>query len=235
MSDDDLDYRVSFIESFRRRGIFPPGVRTLSVGSLLWRSPESEDPKPSESMLQQFKQLRERGNRHAYAESREEIFQLQRRLRFELHHWLTHHFMSTAEGPTDAEFLGLDPQRSFEVHTARIAYRSSPDGGMSPQLLVGLLQSTTTPVDPRDPDGPKMSFEGGSTVVADLRARKVRYCIRKNLQSSSRLLRQQAFALNEFDSLRATYRGVRSLGDSEAAIDNSTFDKEPFALIHRGS
>ncbi len=229
VSDDDLDYRVSFIEAFRRRGIFPPGVRTLSVGSLLWRSPESEEPMPSEALLQHFKQLRERGMGHVYAESREEVFHLQRRLRAELHRWLSQHIRSSGVGRQDAGFLGLDPDESFEVHTARIAYRSSPDGGMSPQLLAGLLQTTTKPVDPADPHGPQMSFEGGCTVVADLRAKKIRYCIRKSLQSESRLSRQQQFALNEFDSLQATYRGVRLLGDNR-----SNSDIEPFALIHRG-
>jgi hypothetical protein len=229
VSDDDLDYRVSFIEAFRRRGIFPPGVRTLSVGSLLWRSPESEEPMPSDALLQQFNQLRERGMGHLYAESREEVFRLQRRLRAELHHWLSQHIQSSGVGRQDAEFLGLDRDKSFEVHTARIACRSNPDGGMSPQLLVGLLQTTTRPVDSTDPHGPQMSFEGGCTVVADLRAKKVRYCIRKSLQSESRLLRQQQFALNEFDSLQATYRGVRLLGD-----DRPISNIEPFALIHRG-
>src|SRR2546423_9776986 len=40
--DDDRGYRVAFIEAFRRRGIFPPDVRTLSVDSLRWRDPTTE-------------------------------------------------------------------------------------------------------------------------------------------------------------------------------------------------
>ncbi|MEP6849057.1 MAG: hypothetical protein ABI999_09390 [Acidobacteriota bacterium] len=34
--DDDLGYRVAFIESFRRRGIYPRDLRTLSEDSLSW-------------------------------------------------------------------------------------------------------------------------------------------------------------------------------------------------------
>jgi hypothetical protein len=34
VSEDDLNYRLSFIESFRKRGIFPQDVKTLSVESL---------------------------------------------------------------------------------------------------------------------------------------------------------------------------------------------------------
>jgi len=38
--DDDRRYRVAIISAFREWGIFPPGVRSLSVDSLLWSPPE---------------------------------------------------------------------------------------------------------------------------------------------------------------------------------------------------
>jgi hypothetical protein len=34
--EDDLGYRIAFIEAFRRRGIYPRDLRTLSEGSLQW-------------------------------------------------------------------------------------------------------------------------------------------------------------------------------------------------------
>jgi len=37
--NDDLGYRVAFIEAFQRRGIYPQTVRNLSVESLLWKPP----------------------------------------------------------------------------------------------------------------------------------------------------------------------------------------------------
>lgn len=36
VTDDDLGYRVAFIEAFRRRGIYPQNIRTLSEESLCW-------------------------------------------------------------------------------------------------------------------------------------------------------------------------------------------------------
>ncbi len=225
--DDDRHYRVSFVEAFRRRGIYPPGVQSLSVGALLWRPPEEEDPPPSATLLRGLDQLRDPGSEHLYAPTRADVFHLQRKLRGELHRWLERHFKEDDDGVSDARFLGLDPKKSFEVHIARFAFRVRPDDGISPQLLVGLLQTTTKSVDARDPEGPKMAFEGGCTLVADLRARKISYCIRKSLASSSRLLRQQQFALQEFDSLHATYLNVRSLSESGPP-------PEPFALLHRG-
>jgi hypothetical protein len=228
VADDDLHYRVSFMEAFQRRGICSRSVRTLSVGSLLWRSPDDEERPPSDTLLRSLEQLRDPAAEQIYAGSREMIFHSQREMRFKFHQWLEERFRADSE-KWDATFLGLDPTQSFEVHTVRIAYRWNPDGGVSPQLLVGLLQTTTKPVDPGDPHGPSMSFEGGSTIVADLRKQKILYCIRKHPGSLARLARQQQFAAREFDSLRATYQGARSLSES-----GHPGGEEPFALIHRG-
>ena len=43
VEDDRLKYRVAFVEAFRRRGIYPPDVRTMSVDSLIWRTPENDE------------------------------------------------------------------------------------------------------------------------------------------------------------------------------------------------
>jgi len=69
-----------------------------------------------------------------------------------------------------------------------------------------------------------MAFEGGSTIVADLRRLKIRYCIRKNVTSAARQARQQAFAASRLESTRATYLGSGTILD----------DAEPFAVLHRG-
>src|SRR5262249_20341535 len=151
-----------------------------------------------------------------------------RAMRLRLHKWLEDHFKNPVYGPTDAEFLGLEPKQPFEVHTARIAYRANPDGGVTAQMVIGVLQTKRIPVDPKDPVGAKMVFEGGSSIIVDLRKQKVRYCIRKRLRSDTRLERQRQFAVGEFDSLRSTYLGERALG-------RFTQVTEPFALVHRGS
>lgn len=40
--DDELEYRLAFVEAFRAWGIMPPGVRSLSVESLLWPTPTQD-------------------------------------------------------------------------------------------------------------------------------------------------------------------------------------------------
>ncbi len=66
---------------------------------------------------------------------------------------------------------------------------------------------------------------GGSTVVVDLRTRKIAYCIRKSVRSETRARRQSAFA-REFalTSARTTYFGAPDLDEQV----------EPFGLLHRG-
>src|ERR1700752_269171 len=42
-ADDELGYRIAFIEAFRRRGIYPRSIRTLSDDSLCWNTIPAED------------------------------------------------------------------------------------------------------------------------------------------------------------------------------------------------
>lgn len=227
MENDSLNYRISFIEAFQRRGIYPPGVRSLSAGSLKWRTVDEEAHTPSKWLRGAIGDLRRAAGKMMYAKSRREIFYRQRRLRKELHGGLRKHFGTRGEDQTiDARFLGIDPRSSFEVHSARVAFHARPDGSIAPQLLVGLLQGKSQPIDPADPNGPQMKFEGGCTIVVDLREGKMQYCIRKDQNSVSRMDRQRKFALREFGTASATYLGIRGLDDRD--------DNEPFAIVHRG-
>jgi hypothetical protein len=223
VSDDDLHYRVSFVEAFRRRGIYPPGMRTLSVESLLWRGPGNDELRPSEELTRGLTQLRSMALQNLYTESREETFYFERDLRRQVHNWLAGHFRTSPQGRKDAEYLGLEPEREkFEVRSARFAYRTSPDGGMSPQLILGLLQEGNEPVDSQDPAGQNMAFAGGSTVIADLRGARIAYCVRKSFTNQARLAAQQQFALRSRDTLRGIYMSSPAMGS------------EPFAAMHRG-
>jgi subtilisin family serine protease len=218
--DDDLEYRLAFIDAFRRRGIYPQDVPTMSVESLLWSTPANDQPTPSRKLDHVLEKLRDYAASNAYASTRQRIFELQRKMRRDIHEWLVDHFLHSAEGPADAAYLGINPSLPFEVHTARFADRSGPDGGSCPQVLIGLLQRTQIPASADDPTGPKIDFEGGTTIVANLRNREIGYCIRKSLSSASRQQAQQAFMFARSGSLGATY-----LGNKPAA--------EPFAIIHR--
>ncbi len=225
VADDDLGYRPAFIQAFRRRALYPRDVRTLSVESLLWRNSEQDGATPSPQLEAALASLRRYAEDHTYTESREATFHLERAMRLQIHQWLREHFAESAAGGADAAYLGLDPGRGFEVRSARIACTARPDGGVNPQLLLSLLQRQPVPADPADPSGPQMMFEGGCTLVADLRSCRIRYCIRKDSGSEGRLSRQRAYAAASFGARRAVYFGAPRLGEDAV---------EPFAAIHRG-
>lgn len=225
--DDDLRYRVAFVEAFRRRGIYPRDLRTLSPDSLVWRTPDGDDVRPSAALEEGLQRLRRYASEFLFAqgsdgsrEPRGQVFHLQRAMRRDLHQWLEEHFATHRDGKNDAAFLGIDPAYPFEVHTARFALRHGPDGDIDAQLLVGILQATEMPADPAMPGSPHM-FEGGSTIIGDLRELKIRYCVRKNVASRTRQARQQAFAAMVLESPRTTYFGRADVA-------------EPFAAMHRG-
>jgi hypothetical protein len=44
--DDDRNYRVALVEAFRKWGVYPREVKTLSVESLLWGQPDGDELKP---------------------------------------------------------------------------------------------------------------------------------------------------------------------------------------------
>ncbi|HYO08503.1 MAG TPA: hypothetical protein VER17_05985 [Tepidisphaeraceae bacterium] len=237
--DDDLNYRVAFIDAFRRRGIFPREVRTLSVESLLWRGPENSDKRPSTKLQEALELLRPFAARYMYTVDREEIFKLQRDMRLALHRWLQKHFRHPQFGKQDAEFLGIDRALPFEVHTARLALRTAPDGGVEPQLIVGLLQRSEIPVDEKDPAAGTMTFEGGCTIIGELRSRDICYCVRKRMGSEPRLQRQREFKATERDAPRAMYlsglaHGGKGAGGNGAGDVDEDEGAEPFAIMHRG-
>jgi hypothetical protein len=222
VEDDDLNYRIAFIEAFRKRGIYPRDVRTLSVESLLWRGPNNDEVRPSSHLENTLAQLRSFADTNLYTESRRKAFHFEREFRRSIHQLLSGHFVNGSHGETDAAYLGLEPHGLFEVRSARIAYRTSPDSRMVPQFLVTLLQRTDVPMRANDPNGGRMLFEGGCTLVADLRSSRIQYCIRKNTNSGTRLVRQQEFA-SQLAATSSTYFGA--LRERIA---------EPFAAIHRG-
>jgi hypothetical protein len=220
VEDDDLHYRVAFIEAFRRRAIYPRDLRSLSEESLLWRGPEADGYTVSDALVDIIRRLRSYAEQMVYTTSRGDVFNLQRKLRLDVHTRLQKHF-ATPEGAKYAAYMGLRVARRkkirFEVRSARVANRIGPDGNMLPQFVIELLQKR-----PVDAEGANRSwFWGGCTMIADLQSAEIRYCIRKDINSKSREEREAAFHAAKEPSLRDTY--FNSIGSSE-----------PFALIHRG-
>ncbi|HYU16320.1 MAG TPA: S8 family serine peptidase, partial [Candidatus Acidoferrum sp.] len=227
--DDDLGYRASFIDAFRRRAIYPRDVASLSEESLVWRSPEADELRPSPALLDILAGLRVKAQAHLEETGREALFYAARGLRRGLHDDL----VALLQGPTreaDGECLGLEPPAGagkfeFEVHAARFANRIGPDGQRVGQCVIELLQDR--PLDDAGPGGER--FQGGTTVIVELGGgpcgARVRYLIRKRLASETRRARQRDYRGLRFQNdLWGTYFGESTVGMRDA---------EPFAFVHR--
>ncbi|HET9530350.1 MAG TPA: peptidase S8, partial [Blastocatellia bacterium] len=229
VSDDRHNYRVAFVESFRRRGIYPANLdtptpdtpRTLSVDTLRWQGLDhNKFPKRVRAeIIQQYgiiiKELKQYADACFYLEDREKLFGATRDQRRKLHDQLKVAFKAVPEFATE---LGLDPSGTFEVHELRRAIRVSPDGRHIPQVVVALTQSKRVKENKED-GTPGHIFRGGSTLLVDLSIPEVKYRIIKNINSESRKDRTAAFFREAAaDPLRALF----------FAPDR----REPFAALH---
>ena len=225
VSDDRHNYRVAFVEAFRRRGIYPLNLgvptadtlRNLSVDTLRWQGLDSSSFTRQEwsAIRGQYAGIVEGLKQYAsdcfYLDDRKKLFEVTRERRKALQRELKAAFKAV---PAFAKELGLDPTaRGFEVHELRRAMRVSPDGKYIPQLVVALTQS-------RKAGGngtPEHFFRGGSTLIVDLSVPEVKYRIVKKIQSEERQQRTAAFVRETAaDPLRALF----------FASD------EPFAALH---
>ncbi len=227
--DDDRGYRIAVIEAFRRRGIYPRDVRTLSVESLRWQPPA--DPHVPQAIAPFVEQLLRFARQWDLSVDRREIYEKAEESRMALHQWI-----DTNRAAVQNILAGLDltkPENAFEVHSLRPARRIGPDGQSIVELVVevtqrrpGYRRAETQEQALLLPDPPPCDFwfRGGCTLLVDIETGAIRYCVTKNIASENRLARQRRFLTGGTDaSLRATYFG----GASEGA------EAEPFALLHR--
>ena len=123
----------------------------------------------------------------------------------------------------------------FEVHSVRVARRVMPDASARADLVIEVTQRRRGYLDlevQRQADGTPWDgqppqdfwFRGGCTLIVDVATGRVRYALRKRIQSATRLAQQRAFlGGSNGDGLAATYLG-RSLAEASG---------EPFAMLHR--
>lgn len=244
---DERGYRAAFIEAFRRRGIYPPDVRSLSEDSLRWEAP----PGPHQKALCRL--LSDKGLisiLEAVVEwdlrcDRIEAMTKAKTAAGELHRHLER---AMGHDPVLQEALGLDLKLSdgtlekFEVHAVRPARRISRDGQLQMDLVVEILQTRdetdeANAIHGRPADGQKFRFRGGCTLLIDLFALQraaratpqasgciVRYSIYKRMTSQRRRERQWAYVHGQLNAdTRALYFGASS----------STYVQAPFAMVHR--
>jgi subtilase family protein len=160
--DDDRRYRVAFIEAFRKWGIYPRDVRTLSEESLRWSPPSLQNkplfpdlaalPEDKRQAIQKRMGVLRTVRRallgwqpgKARGSVFDEIKEAQRAL-----YWYFREVMPEA---AKQEVLGgIDTRRSFQVTNLRPARRIGPRGEFRTEMVVEVLQNKDAlPYDPEE-------------------------------------------------------------------------------------
>jgi len=234
---DDLGYRVAFIEAFRRRGIFPKDVRSLSMESLLWRNPR------------RFEQLN--GGARFVADlcqavfgwtpsgNRRWIFGQMAAVRGRVHALLEEYRLSGVEVLSQLDLV--NEALPFEVPSIRPVRRMGPDGQLLTDVLIELSQEMPGYLDvdfetawewavhglPKKEKGrePDFTFKGGCTALVDQRSGEIRHCIYRRIHDPGRYQRQRQFLGG--DDLDP---GLRAIFFGETHRDPAA---EVFALMHK--
>jgi hypothetical protein len=226
--DDQYNYRVAFVEAFRRRGIHPENLsgdpfgdppRSLSVETLRWQAPEQtaftdREWKRIRALYKEVcSDLRKYADASVYLlRNRAELYDITEKHRAALKSRLVKTFRAA---PEFAEQLGLDAAAPFEVEELRRVTRVSPDGRQSPQVVVSLTQAKGLTAS----GGIDYTFRGGSTLIVDLLKNDILYSIRKRITNEQRRERTAQFVNHvESDPLRALFL--------------SPHRTEPFAALH---
>lgn len=249
--DDPYGYRIALVEGFRRRGIYPHDVRSLSVENLLWQSPDPEMGELLESQaFANLAHLRQLAPDWAVS-NRARAFEQSRESQRTLHGWFLQppkrevaralgltleQEPRTVYRSTNRNYKGLP---ALEVHSIRPAHRVGPNNETVNELVIELTQKRRGYLDPavqtradagEDVGGADFLFRGGCTVLVNLETGTVRYAIVKRIDGEERLERQRRHLRGGSGaSLAATYFGSMErtfyAGRGEPA--------EPFALLHR--
>ncbi|TCA34357.1 hypothetical protein E0H70_07230 [Rhizobium leguminosarum bv. viciae] len=236
--EDPYCYRIIMADAFRRRGIRQQGWLSMAPDSLYWEPPEDAIPSGVFAELLARLQL-------APLYKREDIASQSLFNRQEIHRWLMEADdpeLSTV--PMWERLLGIRVLKdnglasvlhkggfpAVEVHSARIARRSGPDGQETREMIIEITQGRHGFDDPEkqkkadyDEKYAKANkdfvFRGGATLVIDLTDGHLRYAIRKRIDDNVRLQRQRSWNAGNMDLMETYF--------SEQALI------EPFAFIHR--
>tara|TARA_R110000868_G_scaffold71713_2_gene209713 strand:- start:41984 stop:44017 length:2034 start_codon:yes stop_codon:yes gene_type:complete len=168
--EDRRNYRLAFIDAFRRRGIYPLGIKHLSAESLSYTVPEASKLHGVFGILVDF--LKSYSNEIIYAKSRAEIFEINKnyiagkygadKKIYGLHRRIN----GKMEGSKDFERItGLmfsdgweklsiptstaykQKRPSFYIQSLHVASRVGPNGKQSNQIIMSLVQKANISVE----------------------------------------------------------------------------------------
>jgi hypothetical protein len=209
MGDDQPEYRLAFIEAFRRRGIYPSGIRALGVDSVAYPMTPSLGTAADQMFAKIGEFLREYRHEVQYLSDRKQLFEQSAAFSGGdrgLHSRLADKFESLVEFQRvtgmawiqgwNSVGVSTSPQNSdvpsFWIQNLRLVSRVGTRGAQTNNIVFSIVQRAGVkmvddrlePVllDERRPaDDDTMIFRGGCTFVFDLDTVKLKYVIAKPL------------------------------------------------------
>ena len=218
VADDDWHYRVAIIEAFRKRGIYPRELRTVSEKSLCWPNGDELNEAARQAIEFFAQELRPLLQATQYKPTRRQIFDLATQFQARIHTLLQSkvaaEIVGNLEAVTGLHLVAADApddrgQPRFEVHAVRPVRRRGPNGEEINQVVLCITQSSPLYV-----GGERVVMQGGCTLILDLDTLELRYAIGKPIGSAQR---------------EAAYR--EWLGENPTAIALAQID-EPIAHLH---
>ena len=192
--DDAHHYRVAFIEAFRKRGIYPRDVRTLSEESLRWPRGDELDAAARSAIKFLAENLRPLSEGIRYRVDRQKVFELSQETQSQVHRMITPKIerviLGNLEKVTGLVFDGRTRvagitssggKPSFEVHSVRPVRRRGPNDEEINHVVLGITQRRHLEV-----DGERVEMPGGCTLILDLDSLELRYAIRKPIADPQR-------------------------------------------------
>jgi hypothetical protein len=185
--DDPWAYREAWIDAFRRYHIYPRNVDDLSEDSLLWFSPDKQQPPMSFLPIRAltFAKLRFNGDPAWPANARE----LRRQARA---------LGRIVTRPEFMDVFGLARQGDKRLNGDEVALpkiqsiRSSRRVGPSGQIVFDIVAEVTQRRSARISPFEECAFYGGSTIIIDPEGR-IRYVMSKSVTDNERLYEQKEF------------------------------------------
>ncbi|OYW19137.1 MAG: hypothetical protein B7Z54_04545 [Sphingobacteriales bacterium 12-47-4] len=159
--DDNRGYRIAFIDAFRRRGIFPTGIKTLSEESLQYKYEHLLQPDTLDMLANITSLLSDFRTEVLFTKDRESIFRITQEFiggsekERGLHRRITKKFEHSAELEKLTGLLFSDgwerlgirtstsnkiPGPSFSLQNLRLINRMSPEGNTVSQIVFSLIQ-----------------------------------------------------------------------------------------------
>ena len=198
VEDDQYHYRVAFIESFRKRGIYPLDLDTLSVDTLRWQGVSlfdafKKDKEISElietNLLALLEQLKKYADICFYIPTRAKLYEATCEQLDKVKGKLVEIFAALKAKSDSArtefgKLIGIDPDQEFDLAELRRLMRVGPDGQRLPQIVIALTQKQQ--IDVEGATEPQF-FYGGATLIVDLATGKIQYAIGKRINSEFKI------------------------------------------------